>query len=204
MLVQKKGGDFVDQEKIGILLRRLRTQRGMTQKQLAQRISLSDKTISKWERGLGCPDLSVLPELAALFGITLEDLLAGQLPETPQNGGNMKNLKFYVCPACGNLMTASGSPSLSCCGRVLEPLEHQKPDDDHALNIEDIDGEWFISSLHPMEKGHSLMFAALTTSERVTLVRQWPEWDFQVRLPKRGRGFLYWYCTEHGLFRQIL
>ena len=116
----------------------------------------------------------------------------------------MKNLKFYVCPACGNLMTASGSPSLSCCGQVLEPLEHQKPDDDHALNIEDTDGEWFISSLHPMEKGHSLMFAALTTSERVTLVRQWPEWDFQVRLPKRGRGFLYWYCTEHGLFRQIL
>ena len=194
----------MNQVKIGSLLRELRQQKNMTQQQLAEKLGLSGKTVSKWECGQGCPDLSVLPGLAAILGVSMEDLLSGQLPEQSQNGGNMKNLQFYVCPQCGNLITASGSPSLSCCGRVLEPLEHQKPDDDHALNIEDIDGEWFISSLHPMEKGHSLMFAALTTSERVTLVRQWPEWDFQVRLPRRGRGFLYWYCTDHGLFRQIL
>ena len=194
----------MDQEKIGLLLRQLRTQKHMTQKQLAQQIHLSDKTVSKWERGLGCPDLSVLPTLAALLEVTMEDLLSGQLPQTPPNGGNMKNLKFYVCPQCGNLMTASGSPALSCCGRVLEPLAPQKADTDHSLSIEEIDGEWFVSSSHPMEKEHSLMFAAFVNSERVTLVRQWPEWDFQVRLPKRGRGFLYWYCTRHGLFRQIL
>ena len=194
----------MDQEKIGLLLRQLRTQKHMTQKQLAQQIHLSDKTVSKWERGLGCPDLSVLPTLASLLEVTMEDLLSGQLPKTPQNGGNMKNLKFYVCPQCGNLMTASGSPALSCCGRVLEALVPQKADVDHTLNIEEIDGEWFVSSSHSMEKEHTLMFAALVTSERVTLVRQWPEWDFQVRLPKRGRGFLYWYCTQHGMFRQIL
>ena len=194
----------MDQVKIGGLLRQLRRQKGMTQNGLAQRLGLSGKTVSKWECGQGCPDLSVLPELAAILGVSMEDLLAGQLPESGRNGGNMKQLKFYVCPQCGNLMTASGTPSLSCCGRVLEPLVHRKPDEAHALSIEEIDGAWFVSSLHPMEKGHSLMFAALVTSERVTLVRQWPEWDFQVRFPKQGHGILYWYCTEHGLFRQLL
>ena len=204
MLKTKKRGVFVDQEKIGLLLRQLRTQKGLTQQELAARMNLSHKTVSKWECGLGCPDLSVLPELAALFGVTMEDLLAGKLPETTQNGGNMKNLQFYVCPQCGNIITASASPSLSCCGRVLEPLSHQKADEAHALRVEEIEGEWFLSSSHPMEKGHHLMFAALVTSERVTLVRQWPEWDFQMRLPKRGHGILYWYCTEHGLFRKLL
>ena len=194
----------MNQEKMGLLLRTLRIQKSMTQKQLADKLGLSGKTVSKWECGQGCPDVAVLPELAAILGISMEDLLSGQLPEQETNGGNMKNLKFYVCPHCGNLLTASGSPNISCCGRILTPLQHRKADDAHAVTVEEIDGEWFLTCAHPMEKGHSLMFAALVTSERLTLVRQWPEWDFQVRLPKRGHGILYWYCTQHGLFRKLL
>ena len=194
----------MDQEKIGILLRSLRVQKEMTQKELAEKLGLSGKTVSKWECGQGCPDVSVLPELAGILGISMEDLLSGQLPRAERDGGNMKNLKFYVCPVCGNLMTASGSPALSCCGRVLEPLTHQKPDEEHTLNVEMVEDEWFLSSSHPMTKDHSLMFVALVTAERVTLVRQWPEWDFQTRLPRRGHGILYWYCTRHGLFRKLL
>jgi DNA-binding XRE family transcriptional regulator len=194
----------MDQEKIGILLRSLRAQKGLTQQALAEKMGLSGKTVSKWECGQGCPDVSVLPELAGILGISMEDLLSGQLPESERDGGNMKNLKFYVCPVCGNLMTASGSPSLSCCGRVLEPLAHQKPDEEHTLKVEPVEDEWFLTSPHSMTKSHSLMFVALVTAERVTLARQWPEWDFQTRLPRRGHGILYWYCTRHGLFRKLL
>lgn len=194
----------MDQEKIGTLLRSLRLQKGMTQKDLAETIGLSGKTVSKWECGQGCPDISVLPGLAAVLGVSMEDLLSGHLPTPEQNGGNMKNLKFYICPLCGNIMTASGAPGISCCGRVLEPAVHQKADEAHALTVEEIDGEWFLSSPHPMTKEHSLSFAALITAERITLVRQWPEWDFQMRLPKQGHGILYWYCTNHGLFRKLL
>lgn len=194
----------MDQEKIGMLLRSLRAQKGLTQKELAEKMGLSGKTVSKWECGQGCPDVSVLPELAGILGVSMEDLLSGQLPRAQRDGGNMKNLKFYVCPVCGNLMTASGSPSLSCCGRVLEPLVHQKPDEEHTLKVEPVEDEWFLTSPHPMTKSHSLMFVALVTAERVTLVRQWPEWDFQTRLPRRGHGILYWYCTRHGLFRKLL
>lgn len=194
----------MDQNKIGRLLYSLRTDLGMTQRQLGNQLGVSDKTVSKWERGMGCPDLSVLPDVARVLGISVEQLLSGHLPERTPNGGNMKQLKFYLCPQCGNLLTAAGTATLSCCGRVLEPLAFQKADPDHTLTIEEVDGEWFLTSSHPMEKGHSLSFAALVTAERMTLVRQWPEWDFQVRLPKRGHGILYWHCTKHGLFRQIL
>ena len=194
----------MDQAKIGSLLRMLRQQLKMTQKELADKLGVSDKTVSKWECGQGCPDLATLPDLAAILGVSLENLLTGELSEQSRKGDNMKNLKFYVCPQCGNVVTSSGSPALSCCGRVLEALGYQKPNEEHELTIEEIDGEWFLTAVHPMEKSHSLMFAALVTAEQVILVRRWPEWDFQVRLPKRGHGLLYWYCTKHGLFRQII
>ena len=200
----QKGVVDMDQVKIGQLLSKLRKQRALTQQQLADQLGLSGKAISKWERGQGCPDLSVLPQLSAILGVPMESLLSGSLPNQEANGGNMKNLKFYVCPNCGNLMTSTGAPSLSCCGRVLQPLTWKKPDTEHILTIEEIDGEWFLSSKHSMTKAHSLMFAALVTSERVTLVRQWPEWDFQLRISKRGHGILYWYCTQHGLFRTLI
>ena len=116
----------------------------------------------------------------------------------------MRNLSFYVCPQCGNLITATGTPNLSCCGRTLLPLTAQKPDEEHRLCVEPVEDEWFLTSDHPMEKSHYLSFAALVTGEQATIVKRWPEWDFQLRLPRRGHGLLYWYCTKHGLFRQVI
>ena len=116
----------------------------------------------------------------------------------------MKQTRFFLCPQCGNLITASGSAALACCGRTLTPLEPKRPDPDHQLTIEQVENEWYLTSPHPMTKDHHLSFAALVTSERVILVRRWPEWDFQVRLPRGEHGLLYWHCTQHGLFRQIL
>ena len=66
------------------------------------------------------------------------------------------------------------------------------------------DADIVITSGHPMEKGHCLSFLALVTGERATVMKCWPEWDLQQRIPRRGHGMLYWYCTQHGLFRQVL
>ena len=96
----------MDCEKIGKLIYSLRTERNLTQQKLAEYMNISDKTISKWERGFGCPDISLLPELSNIFGVSLENLLAGELDANDLVGGNMKKLKFYVCPSCGNLLTA--------------------------------------------------------------------------------------------------
>ena len=192
----------MDQQKTGSLIRALRMERSLTQKQLAALLGITDRAVSKWERGLGCPDPSLLPALAQALGAPVERLLAGDLAEQAPNGGTMRNLKFYVCPQCGNLLTAAAPASLSCCGRTLEPLAAQKADEAHSITLEPVEDEWFLTAAHPMEKGHHLAFAALVTGERVILSKHWPEWDFQLRLPRRGRGMLYWYCTRHGLFRK--
>ena len=192
----------MDQTKTGGLIRALRTQKGLTQKALAEAIGVGDKAVSKWERGLGCPDVSLLPEISRVLGVGLETLLSGSLDANDQERGNMKKLNFYVCPDCGNLITAATEAGVSCCGRTLPPLEPQKPEE--PLSVEKIDDSWFISSPHPMTKDHYVSFAALLTGDTLFLRRLYPEWDLQTRIPAFGHGILLWYCTKHGLFRQII
>lgn len=69
----------MDNIKIGQLIYRLRKENNMTQLQLANQMNISDKAISKWERGLGCPDVSLLPDLSRIFNVDLEKLLSGEL-----------------------------------------------------------------------------------------------------------------------------
>ena len=192
----------MDQTKTGGLIRALRTQKGLTQKALAEAIGVGDKAVSKWERGLGCPDVSLLPELSRVLGVGLEALLSGALDANDQERGNMKKLNFYVCPDCGNLITAATEVGVSCCGRTLLPLEPQKPEE--PLSVEKIDDSWFVSSSHPMTKDHYVSFVALLTGDTLFLRRLYPEWDLQTRIPAFGHGILLWYCTKHGLFRQII
>lgn len=194
----------MDHEKIGALIAAARKERAMTQKVLARQLSISEQAVSKWERGLGCPDVSLLAPLGTILGIPLENLLAGAQEEQETTGGTMKRTSFYFCPQCGDLIAASGTPTLSCCGRTLEPLSPATADDDHALVLESVEDEWFLTLPHPMTKEHYIAFTAMVTGDRVTVLRSWPEWDYQQRIPRRGHGILYWYCTQHGLFRRTI
>ena len=65
----------MDKEKIGRFICALRKEQGLTQKELAERLHVSDRTVSKWERGAGLPDISILPALADSLGIALDELL---------------------------------------------------------------------------------------------------------------------------------
>jgi len=144
----------MDLSKVGNLIYSLRKEKGMTQKEMASIMNISDKTISKWERGLGCPDVSLLPELSALLGVNIEKILLGELDPNEYFGGNMKNLKFYVCPECNNIITSTSTASISCCGRKVDELEPVKADENHTLSLETIEYEWFITTNHPMAKDH--------------------------------------------------
>lgn len=176
----------MDQKKTGELIRRLRLEQGMTQNRLAQRLGVSGQAVSKWERGLGCPELSLLPGLARIFQVDLEGLLAGELEFNEPIGGNMKRLTFYVCPDCGNLLTAAGEAGITCCGKKLEPLTPQEPQESQALTVEKVDGEWYVASDHPMEKEHYISFVALAEGDTLVLCRQYPEWNLQARRPASG------------------
>ncbi len=198
------GGEKMDCEKIGSLIYKMRKETNLTQKELADQLSVSDKTISKWERGQGCPDISLLPKLSELFHLDMEQLLLGSLQANEESGGNMKKIKFYVCPECGNIITSSAPASVSCCGRKLEALTPKKSEGDHQLSVEEIDGQFYVSSEHEMTKEHYISFTAYVTGEQVLLTKHYPEWALQKRFPKMGRGILYFYCVEEGLFYQYL
>ena len=121
----------MDCQKVGKLILSLRKEKNMTQKKLADEIGISDKTISKWERGLGCPDVSLLSTLSQVLGVNIEKILAGELNINETDGGNMKKIKFYVCPNCNNIINDMGEGEISCCGRHLNSLEIKLKDEKH-------------------------------------------------------------------------
>lgn len=194
----------MEADKTGRLIRQLRRGRGMTQRDLAARLRVSDKAVSKWERGAGCPDISILTALSRELGVDTAVLLTGDLSPNAQDGGNMKKLRFYVCPDCGNTLTATAQAVIACCGKSLPPLTAQKAAEDERLTVALVDGDNYVTSAHPMTKEHHITFVAFLTGDSVFLRKQYPEWDMQARFPVVGHGTLVWHCTRHGLFCQLL
>ena len=80
-------------EKTGFLIYELRNRKGLTQKELAEKCNVTDKAVSKWERGEGCPDVTVLPKLAEVFGVEVEAIMNGELPVSQDVSG--KKIKDY-------------------------------------------------------------------------------------------------------------
>ena len=183
----------------GNTIRRLREKHGITQKELAERIHVSDKAISKWETGKGFPDVSVVEELAKALGVSLTELFTGDLKTNENQSGNMKKLRFYVCPVCGNVITALGEGSFSCCGILLPPEEAEAADGAHGIQVETIDDEYSVTMDHPMEKGHSISFLAYVTAGSAELIKLYPEQEISVRFRKNGHGTVYAYCNRLGL-----
>ena len=192
----------MDQIRTGQLIKQFRTELGMTQKQLAERISVSDKAVSKWERGNGCPDVSLLSALADIFGIDVNVLLSGEIDKNESEKGDMKKLKFYVCKDCGNIITAASETAVTCCGNKLSAPEPKKADEKDQLKIEDIGGEWYITSDHEMTKEHYISFVAYVSDSSVMIFRQYPEWSININLPMYRSGKLVWYCNKCGLLYQ--
>ena len=200
-LVQK-GSGTVNTYVTGPAIKRLREQRNLTQAELAHRIGVSSKTVSKWETAKGLPDITLLQPLAAALGVSVIELMNGE-PIANQNvSGNMLRSKFYVCPLCGNIIHTTGAALISCCGITLPALEAEEPDDDHGVTVEHVEDEHFITVPHPMTKGHYISFIASVTSDRLQMVKLYPEGNAETRLQLRGRGYLYYYCNQHGLFRK--
>lgn len=186
----------------GSTIKQLRESRHMTQAELAERIGVSSKTVSKWETAKGLPDISLLQPLAQALGISVIELMNGEQILNKNVSANMLRSKFYVCPICGNILHTLGNTVISCCGITLPALEAEEADADHGVTIENVEDEQFITIHHPMTKEHYISFVAFVTSDRVQLVKLYPEGNAQTRLQLRGMGYLYYCCNRHGLFRK--
>ena len=185
----------------GNTIKQLRESRNLTQAELADRIGVSSKTISKWETAKGLPDISLLQPLAQALGISVIELMNGEQIINKNISANMLRCKFYVCPICGNIIHSAGDALISCCGVTLPALEAEEADEDHAITMEKVEDEQFITLSHPMTKEHFISFLAYVTSDRIQMVKLYPEGNAETRFQLRGMGYLYHYCNRHGLFR---
>ena len=190
----------MDLNKNGKLLCDLRKAKGLTQKQVADKLGIVPKTVSKWETGHGFPDVSTVSALADILGVSEKTILSGDLEQNLESANNMKRTKFYVCPHCGSFLQGTGNGQVVCCGKQLEALTAVSADDEHTINVSEIEDDYYIEFNHEMTKEHYISFVSYVRFDRVLTIKLYPEQDSAVRFPKMYGGKIYFYCSKHGLF----
>ena len=184
----------------GTLIRRLRESRKMTQEELADKVCVSSKAVSKWETGRGFPDIGLIESLAKALDISVIELLSGIDIRNRNKSADMKKCKFYVCPVCGNAIQATGEAVITCCGITLPPLEAEIPDPDHIISLEVVEDEYYVTVDHPMTKTHYISFLAAVSDQNVQFTKLYPEGDAATRFKINRVERIYAYCNHHGLF----
>lgn len=191
----------MDRYVTGAVIRRLRESKKMTQEDLAGKIHVSSKAVSKWETGQGFPDISLLEPLAEALGISVIELLSGEDVRNRNRSCNMEKGRFYVCPVCGNVIGTAGDTVVSCCGITLPPLEAEDCDDEHDIHAVIERNECYVSIDHPMSKDHYISFIAAVSDRGVQLEKLYPEGSAEARFRVDYVKHIYAYCNRHGLFR---
>ena len=185
----------------GTMIKRLRENRKMTQQELAEKIGVSDKAISKWETGRGYPDISLIEALSDILGVSVIELFSGEDVTNTNKTFNMQRVKIHVCPICGNIIQSTGEAVISCCGIVLPALDAEDEDEDHHLCIEKVEDEYYVKLTHDMTKTHYISFIMAIQNDGCELKKLYPEGDAEARFKIRGTKSLLYYCNRHGLFQ---
>ena len=185
----------------GAMIRRLRESRKMTQHQLAEKLSVSDKVISKWETGRGYPDISLIEPLSVALGVSVIELFSGENIVNTNRAFNMLRMKLHVCPICGNVIQSTGEAIISCCGIVLPPLEAEPDDVEHHLRVERVEDEYYVTVAHEMSKEHYISFIAAFRNDSCEFRKLYPEGNAQARFKISGTKCFYYFCNRHGLFQ---
>ena len=190
----------MDKYVTGAVIRKLREDKKMTQEELAGKLFVSSKAVSKWETGQGFPDVSLIEPLAKALGISVIELLSGEDIRNINRASNMNRCKFYVCPVCGNVIEATGEAVVSCCGITLPPLEAEACDAEHQIKKETVEDEYYVTLDHPMTKEHYMSFIAAVSDDGIQLKKLYPEGPCEARFRIRAVRKIYAFCNRHGLF----
>ncbi len=184
----------------GAVIRELREKNKMTQLELAEKLGVSDKTVSKWETGKGYPDITLLEPIAEAFRISVTELISGNPVHNANVSANMLRSKFYVCPICGNVIHGMGEAAIHCHGIQLTPLEAEPTDDRHMILIERVEDEYYVRIDHSMTKEHYISFMAAASSDDMQIRKLYPEGNAEARFKISGVRRIFFYCNRDGLF----
>ena len=173
----------MDALKTGGLIKKLRLEKALTQKELSLLLGVEAKTVSKWETGKGLPDVSLFPSLSKYLGVPNEVFFSGDM--TPSHENEDFSIKFYHCPSCKSFYTGFGNAKLTCCHKALSPLSPKSGTSGDMQN-------------HIKDRDHYIAYTASVMPDSVTVRRyspgDKPEPDID------GAEFFY-LCTKHSLFK---
>lgn len=184
----------------GAIIKELREKSKLTQLQLAEKLGVSDKTVSKWETGKGYPDITLLEPIAEVFSVSVTELISGNTIRNTNVSANMRRSKFYVCPVCGNVIHSMGEADIHCHGISLVPLEAEPSNEHHPIFIERVENEYYVRIDHSMTKEHYISFIAAVSLDDLQLIRLYPEGNAEARFRIRGVKRILFYCNRDGLF----
>lgn len=184
----------------GSIIKNLREKKHLTQEQLAVRLNVSSKAVSKWETGKSYPDITLLESIASELGVSVAELLSGQEVSNKNRSANMVRSRLYVCPVCGNAVHSTGDVSLSCCGITLPALEPEPAEGEHGIRLSRVEDEICVTVEHEMTREHYISFLAYAGPDRFNMVKLYPEGEALARFKVRGGGVFYGYCNRDGLF----
>ena len=172
-------------KKTGNLIRSLRIKKGLTQKELAHMICVTDKAVCKWEKGRGCPNITLISQLSKVLEVDIQSILQGYLDKNKKIGENMNHLKFYKCPTCGNLVTSIKSVELSCCGNKLSPVSAQtRSEPEYQPVIQEFDGQYSIKFNHPMTKSDYISQVIVVRYDQIMTVNLYAESEAIITIPQ--------------------
>lgn len=184
----------------GAVIKQLREKQNITQLQLADKLGVSDKAVSKWETGRGYPDVTLLQPIADALSVSVAELLSGEAVVNENVSANILKSKFYVCPICSNVIHSMGEAVVSCHGIALKPIDAEKSNNKHIVAIEKVEDEYFVQIDHPMTKQHYISFIAAVSCDSVQIKKLYPESSAQARFKINGVKRIYYYCNRDGLF----
>lgn len=184
----------------GAVIKELREKKHLTQAELAERLCVSDKTISKWETAKGYPDISLLEAIAKNLEVSITELISGNTVDNVNVSANMLRTKFYVCPVCGNIIYSIGEAVIQCHGILLSPCQEDKSNEEHMIFLEKVEDEYYIRIDHDMTKEHYISFIAALSTERIQMVKLYPEGNAEARVKINGVKKILFYCNREGLF----
>ncbi len=184
----------------GTIIKELREKNHLTQAELAKKLSVSDKTVSKWETAKGYPDISLLEPIARVFDISITELISGNPVSNVNVSANMMRSKFYVCPICGNVIHCMGETVINCHGVLLAPLEAEETDENHKILIEKVEDEYYVRIEQDMTKTHYISFITAISADKVQMIKLYPEGSAEVRFKINGVKRFFFYCNKDGLF----
>ncbi|MGN0243482.1 MAG: helix-turn-helix domain-containing protein [Lachnospiraceae bacterium] len=184
----------------GAVIKELRERHKMTQLQLAEKLGVSDKTVSKWETAKGYPDITLLEPIADAFSVSVTELISGNTVFNANVSANMMQSLFYVCPVCGNAIHSIGEAVVTCHGVHLTPAVAEETDENHKIFIERVEDEFYVRIDHDMTKQHNISFISALSSDRIQMVKLYPEGNAEARFKINGVKEFYFYCNRDGLF----